>query len=453
MKQLTKIPPQAIELEEAVLGSIILEAECIHKVVDIITPESFYKNENQTIARALFDMLAKNKNIDALTLSDYLKALGKLDEIGGLYRISTLTTSIGSTANIEQHARIIQEKYLMRQIIRLNSEFQNRAFNENTDVFDLLSEIIEKFTKLTGFNNRTIKHISESLKGLMQQIEFNLINENPLLGIPTGISEFDTFSGGMQKGDLIVIAGETSNGKTALALNIAHHAANCNYRVAVYSAEMTDRQLAARVIASDCQLSAKALQYYKLNDYQLDRTHQAIGKAEKLPIYIDEMESTRYDYLERSIRIMVLRQNIDLVVIDYLQLIKSNDPRKENTAAMAEIANNIKMLARTLKIPIILISQLTRDRQNPKPSMGRLKGSGDIENAADIAWLLWQPAKYEYQNFECKTNTYQAEGLAHHIIAKGRNIGVTEFVTRFDGPTTKFTDYSAVEQMSFETPY
>lgn len=454
MDKIAKIPPQALDLEEAILGSMILENESFDRVCNIISPKSFYKHEHQLIASAIFEMHSNNKMVDLLTLSNQLKTSGKLEEVGGSYYISLLSGKITQTTNIEEYAKTVQEKYLAREIIRLTSEFSRKAYSDTTDVFALLTEALLAFSKLTGFNRSNIRHISETLKDLQAQIDFNLNNEFTITGIPTGFTEFDIHSGGLQKGDLIVIAGETSNGKTSLALNIVLNAAKRNYKCALYSCEMTDRQLAARMMAGEAGISGKAIQYYKLNEFQLDKISRGMASIEKLPIYIDEMESLRYDYLERSIRSMVLREGIELIVVDYLQLLQSTDGRKDNKDAMAEIANALKSLARTLKVPIILISQLTRDKLNPKPTLGRLKGSGDIENAADIAWLVWLPEKYGYKNFDCKMQNYQAEGLAHHIIAKGRNIGTTEFVSRFDGKITKFSNYAGAEMVSNdENPY
>lgn len=436
-----KIPPQAIDLEEAVIGAMILEQDCILRIIDIISPKSFYKSIHRVIADSIFEMINKNQNIDILTLSNFLKTKNQLNEIGGMYHLTSLTNKISTTVNIENYAKIIQEKYLAREVIRFSSQLNRSAYEDSTDVFDLIDNALLAFSKLTGFNKSNIRHISESIKSLQQLIDKNLNHNNQITGTATGLTEFDKFSNGLQNTDLVVIAGEPSNGKTALALEIVAYAAKNKTKCAIYSYEMSDRQLAARMIAGEAKVSGKTIQYYPLSEIQLEKVNRGIADIENTPIYIDEMESSRFDYLERSIRSMVINEGIELIVIDYLQLIQPNDSRKNKTDAIAEIANDIKRLARTLKIKIILLSQLSRDKLNPKPVLGRLKGSGDIENAADVVWFVWLPYKYDYQNFECKMQTYQADGLAHNIIAKGRNIGTTEFVTQFDGSITKFSDY------------
>ncbi len=448
-----KIPPQAIDLEEAVLGSLILEEKTFQDISDIISPESFYVKNNKTIALAIWEMAAQNQNIDLLTISNKLKTMSKLDEVGGAYKLSQLCSSIGSTAHIEEHARIIQEKYLAREMIRISSVIQAKAYNDTTDVFELMANAVEAFSKLSGFNSNNIHHISEGFEKITAQIDKNINNPNHLSGIPSGLDEWDKFSSGFQPGELYIIAGESSNGKTALALKVVAFAALLKYKCAVYSREMSLQQLSARILSSQIEVSSKAIQYYKLNEMQIDRVQRGIKELEKAPIYIDEMTSSKYDYLERSIRIMVLHEGIQLVVIDYLQLITPNDSRKNKVDAIADISNSLKNLALQLKVPIILVSQLSRDKMNPEPTLSRLKGSGDIENAADVVWLLWQPARYGRLDFECKSKNYGAEGLVHNIIAKGRNIGITEFVTHFEGQYTRFKNYEATNQPINSNPY
>ena len=448
-----KIPPQAIDFEEAILGAIMLESDSLSKISDLIKPESFYKPAHGLIFKELLKLSSTNKPIDLLSVTESLKKSGNLEAVGGAYAITMLTSRIASTSNIEYHAAIVQQKFIQREIIRISSEITKKAFEDTTDVFDLLGSIQEQFSALTGFERGSVRHISESLADLVKVIDRNQKNDGTLTGLPTGITAFDNFSNGLQNGDLIIISGETSNGKTSLALNIANHVAGVSKKVAIYSYEMADRQLAARLLSEKSGVNGKSIQYYKLSEPEMHAVHTGIGNLEKAPIYIDELSSSRFDYLERSIRSMVVREHIDLVVIDYLQLIKPTDSRKQKIDAIADIANDLKNLAKQLDIPIILISQLSRDKINPKPTLARLKGSGDIENAADIVWFVWQPQKYGYQDFECNFKTYESKGLAAHIIAKGRNIGTTEFVTRFAGPTTTFSNYFETTKEEIEYPY
>ena len=274
-----------------------------------------------------------------------------------------------------------------------------------------------------------------------------------MTGTPTGFLYFDKFSNGFQKGDLVIIAGETSNGKTSLALNIASNAAATGEKVVIYSYEMSDRQLASRMLSSESTVSSKHIMYDRLDNNQINAVNNGIDTLSQQGIYIDELASSKFEYLEKSIRAMVVKENATLIIIDYLQLIKINSKGFNKVDQVAEIANGIKSLAKILDVPIILLSQLSRDRQNPKPSLSRLKGSGDIENAADIIWLLWQPFIYGMESFDCIGEIYPSEGNSHHIIAKGRNIGTTEFALGFTPELTMFTNEIKIENKDNEQRY
>ena len=313
----------------------------------------------------------------------------------------------------------------------------------------MFSEAQQRYSKLAGFDTGKVKHISTVLAELTGLIDRNLTGKFELTGIPTGFDQFDKFSNGLQNGDLIIIAGETSNGKTSLALNIGQYASKTT-NIGVFSYEMVDRQLAARMLSAESFVSSKEILYSRLSSEQLDKVNVGIGKLAESQIYIYDAESSNYDYLERSIRSLVINQNIGLVIIDYLQLIKIGGNRyMSKTEQMAEIANSLKNLAKTLNIPILLLSQLTRDKNNPMPTLVRLKGSGDIENAADIVWFVWRPELYNRDDFTCINDTYTARKNSHHIIAKGRNIGITEFVLGFEKEITMFTNNIFVE----DNPY
>jgi len=436
-----KIPPQAIDIEEAVLGSILIDPYAFDKVSDKLTAETFYKDGHIRIWKALEALRAKNSPIDTLTLTMQLKSSSELEIVGGGYFITMLTSRVVSSYNIEFHASILKEKHIMRQIIRIGSDISRRAYDETEDCFELLAETQGYLTSLTGFNKGSVKHISRVLADIMKGIDYNMLNEKSITGIPTGFTFFDEFSRGLQKSDLIIIAAETSNGKTALALNITTHAASLNYKIAMYSYEMSDRQLVTRVLATTSEVNSKRIMYSKLSTDELNSVNAGIGSLAETNVWVDDLCSNSYSYLERSIRAMKIKEDIDLAVIDYLQLIQMTGVKGLSTAdKTAMIANNLKGLAKNLDIPILLISQLSRDKQNPKPTLGRLKGSGDIENAADVIWLPWHPVMHGQSTFECRGITYPSYNNSQHFIAKGRNIGVTEFALGWEKEYTRFTN-------------
>jgi replicative DNA helicase len=435
------IPPQSLDAEKALLGLLILIPEGISDV--LITPEMFYNPLHQEIFKIMMDMYLKNELIDIITLSDKLTNQGiDSDYLNQL-------TDIDTTANIEQLSEIIQTKYTSRELIRYGMEMTKKAYTD--DPMNIISELQQRLASLSGVKSSNTHHISESLRKLHEVIEKNYKGNFELTGLPTGFTLFDRLSSGLQKSDLIVIAGESSQGKTSLALNILSNVALFGHKAAIYSYEMNEIQLTARLVSSISEVSSSNIQYKKLEDNDFMSVEKAINELIDKNIFIDDVPTTSFEYLEKSIRAMVLKQEIELVVIDYLQLIQTKGNNKAE--GTANIANGLKGLAKTLNIPIILLSQLARDRANPKPTMGRLKNSGDIENAADIVWLIFRPEYYGIGEIECAGRTYSPEGLAHMMIVKGRNIGTFEFVTRFKKELTKFEDYHEEPKEAHYVPY
>ncbi len=435
-----RLQPQATDIEDAILGQLMINENSIDRVNDLIKTDSFYKDSNKLIYDCILDLHRNNNPIDLLTVTDKLKSKNKLEEAGGVYHLTMLTSNVSLAINIEHHAAILQEKYLYRRLIVHADELLTKSYDASDDVFDLIAESMDLLSALSGFDRANVKHIKDVFPIILQQIDRNITHSQELTGIGTGIKTFDRFSNGLQKGDLIIIAGETSNGKTALALNIGQNAAMLGEKVVVYSYEMSDRQLAARMLATESLVSSKEILYSRLDQPKIESVIQGIEKLSNESIYIDELVSSKYEYLEKSIRSMVVKEHATLIIVDYLQLIKLTVKGFNKVDAVAEIANNIKSLARTLNVPILLLSQLSRDRQNPMPTLSRLKGSGDIENAADVIWLVWQPSIYHRDDFDCINNVYSSEKNSHHIIAKGRNIGTTEFVLGFNAELTRFTN-------------
>ena len=432
------IPPQATEIEASLLGTILISGANID--LELFEPSVFYKNENKIIAETIAKMVAENQNIDILTVSENLQKDGLLEQVGGKDYLTQLINKIEASGDVNSYEKILYEKYMLRELIRISNEISKKAY-QNEDPFDLTSELQTLTASLLGFKSDSIRTIKEGVKSLRKLIDRNLSGTQKLTGLPTGLVDLDRFTNGLQKTDLIVIGGEPSNGKTSLAMKIALSAAKFNHPVVIYSYEMSEIQLAARLTAMETGFSAKKMQYRRLKDFELSQVDAGFGKIESLPIYIDSIPDSSFDYLEKSIRVMVQKNRMELVIIDYLQLIRHSIKSGNHAEAVAEIANRLKALAKVLNVPIVLVSQLARDKNNPKPTIGRLKGSGDIEAAADLILLPYRAEFYGKQTFECKMETYPSEGLALLMIAKGRNIGTTEMVLEFEGKTTLFKDY------------
>ena len=442
--ELGKIPPQNIELEEAILGCLLLEGLAYLKICDIITSKSFYKTTNQTIFESIARLYKNSSPIDILTVIAELKTEGKLEEVGGPYRITMLTNRISSSENIEYWAFIVQEMFLKREMIRICTETLDKAYDDTSNYFDILNDVQSELVGTIQQNKSHMRHVSDVSKEVIKIMKSNSKSENPITGIPTGFADLDRATGGFQKGDLIIISGETSNGKTSLALNITQNAAIQKHKVGVWSYEMSDTQLTARLMASCSGVSSKSILLSKLTTEEIASVVRTITPLLNSEIFIEKAGSNSYDKLEAGIRSAVIRNGIEIAFIDYLQLVRHNVKGMSKVDSIAEIANSLKNLAHSLNIPIVLLSQLARDKENPKPSIGRLKGSGDIENAADVILFVWQPSNYKMQSFDCAGQGYQSEGLAHAFIDKGRNIGKHEFVLRFNKELTLFTDYDYI---------
>ena len=437
-----KLAPQAIDLEEAVLGALMLENRVLHKINSIITGDSFYKENHRKIFDAISSLAARDEPVDILTVTNELKKDKTLDIIGGPFAITSLTERVASSAHAEYHALIIQQKYLQRKLIEITSNYNSKAFDPKKDVFDLINELQGELLALLRVNASAIKKIDEVVSGVFEIIDRNIKNQGDLTGIGTGFTAYDKFSNGLQSSDLIIIAGETSQGKTSLALNICNNAAIMfNKRVGIYSLEMSESQLGARLMSQVSEISSKQMISGKLNPLELEQLNIKIRELVESQIYIDECSSTTLDYLINSITGLKIRKNIDLVVIDYLQLISNKKQGGIREQEVADIARRLKNLAKELHIPIILISQLRRDKNDHKPTLSRLRDSGQIEEAADVIWLVYRPDHYGVQTIDFITGeSYEARGHAHMIIAKGRNIGTTEFILKFNKRITTFSD-------------
>jgi len=441
---LGKLPPQAPELEEAVLGAIMLEKDAILEIIDILKPESFYKEEHQKIFQAIIDLASANKAIDLLTVTEELKKKKQLEEIGGPVYITQLTTRVASAAHVEYHARIVAQKHIQRELIRVSSEIQTRAFDESTDVDDLLDfSEAELFNIGQGNIKKESQKVNVLIKEAIQQIEEASKRADSLIGIPSGFIKLDRMTNGWQNSDLVIIAARPSMGKTAFVLSMARTmAVEHNRSVAVFSLEMASLQLVNRLIVAETELPSNRIRNGKLADFEWEQLDYKIKKLVDAPIFIDDTPAISIFELRAKARRLKRQHNMDILIIDYLQLMTGTPDTKGNREQeVSTISRALKGIAKELNIPVIALSQLNRSVEirsgTKRPQLSDLRESGAIEQDADMVIFIHRPEKYGLMEDE---NGNSLRGLAEIILAKHRNGPIGDIYLKFKDEFAKFTE-------------
>lgn len=441
MKNFNKIPPQETEVEEAVLGALMLERSAYQKVSSILTIDSFYTEKHQIIFKAIQSLVNQSKPIDLLVVTRELKNAGDLDTIGGASYITQLTNKVASASHIEHHARIIAQSHIARQIIKITAERGAQAYDQNNDINDILSDLQNDLIGLFQHGHGNETTIAQGLTEIQNRIAFNQKNTG-LSGIGTGLHKLDKLTGGLQKTDLVIIAGDSSQGKTSFALTILKNAVmNYKARAAVYSLEMSSAQLIARILSTMTEIPSNEILGRCLTYEEAELVERATCQLNPLPVYFDEGSCSTIDQICNSIRRLTLKQKINLVIVDYLQLVGSGLKNKTDESQLAEIARRLKNIAKELNIVVIALSQFNRDPSNPRPTVTRLRGSGQIVEASDLVLLLWRPEVYDIPEFKHPFEGIPSPGLAECIVAKGRNVGTGAFLLSFNRKITGFFDY------------
>ncbi len=423
-----KVPPQAKELEEAVLGAIMLEKSAFDTVIEILKPECFYVDAHQRIFRAFQSLAQKSSPVDILTVVEELKTKEELDTVGGPYAITKLTNTVVSTANIEAHARIILQKFIQRELIRISGEIIGDAYEDSTDVFDLLDESETKMFNITNnYLKKNYDDIGNVLAKTINRIDEMRTKKEDISGVPSGFASLDRVTYGWQPTDLIIIAARPSVGKTALALNLARNAALSKTKptpVAFFSLEMSAAQLVQRILSAESEIGLEKINRGKLEDYEYQQLHtKGIKKLEQAPIFIDDTAALNIFEFRAKARRLVNKHQVGLIIIDYLQLMSgSNDKGGNREQEISTISRNLKALAKELSIPIIALSQLSRAVETRKeskiPQLSDLRESGAIEQDADMVMFIYRPEYYENMANE---NGESTRGETHIRIAKHRN--------------------------------
>ncbi len=421
-----QLPPQAVELERTVLGAILLEQSALVRVIDLLRPEMFYHPQHQYIYEAIVELFNNTQPVDLLTVTEQLRKNGNLEKVGGTAALLALTQDIANTANVEYYARIIQEKYLLREMIRISNETIKKAYDPSTDVFDLLDTTEHQlFTLSETYLRRDVTPVNEALLRFFEELQKIRAKKDHIIGVPSGFMELDLLTSGWQKGDLIIIAARPSMGKTAFALNIARNAAvEYGYPVVIFSLEMPEDQLTQRLLSAEAEINAERLRRAELSDQEFQLLWSKAQQLQQAPIYIDDTPALSIFDLRARARRLKADKNIALIVIDYLQLLHGppNAKRMNREQEVAAISRSLKALAKELNIPVIALSQLNRAPEtrggDKRPMLSDLRESGAIEQDADLVIFIHRP---EYYGFETDEQGNPTEGIAEIIIAKHRN--------------------------------
>lgn len=451
-----KLPPQAVDLEEAVLGAMLLEREALSTVIDILSPEAFYKEQNGKVFAAMVDLFNRSEPVDILTVTQELKRKGELELVGGAYYVSALTNRIASSANIEFHARIVAQKYLQRELIRLSTETIRVAYEDSTDVFELLDETTKNIFEILDSNVRK-QHdkMSTLIAKAIGEIEVASNTKEGLLGVPSGFTSLDRITGGWQKSDLLILAARPGMGKTAFVVTMAKNAAvEFNKPVAIFSLEMSSLQLVKRLISSETEIAQDKILKGNLDNHEFVQLNERIKKLSTAPLYIDDTPALSVFELRAKARRLKENQKVELIIIDYLQLMSGGKDAKGNREQeISNISRNLKSLSKELEIPIIALSQLSRQVENrpggsKRPQLSDLRESGAIEQDADMVMFIYRP---EYYGLEIDENNEPTRGKAELIIAKNRHGALETVKLRFIGQYAKFSDldYSEGQDQSY----
>ncbi len=449
-----KVQPQAIPLEEAVLGALMLDKDALPIVLDILRPESFYTDAHQNIYRAILKLFEKSHPVDLLTVTEELKKSGDLESIGNGYYLVELTNRVASSANIEFHARIVAQKHIQRELIKVSTQIIRDAYEDTTDVFTLLDDAEKGLFNVTQNNlSRQYESMGELASKTLKILEELKNKKDGLTGVPTGFTNLDRITAGWQPSDLIIVAARPGMGKTSFTLSLARNAAvDFQKPVALFSLEMASTQLVQRLISMESEISATKLRSGKLEEYEWQQLHTTIERMSEVPIFIDDTPGINIFELRAKCRRLKMQHDIQMVIIDYLQLMSGGMEGSRNGGnreqEISSISRALKGLAKELNVPIIALSQLSRAVEvrggSKRPQLSDLRESGAIEQDADIVTFIYRPEYYQIMEDETGQSL---KGIAEIIIAKHRNGALDTVKLRF---TDQFAKFSDLEDMNFD---
>ncbi len=441
---LGRIPPQSLEAEQSVLGSMLIDKEVVPVVMEILKPEDFYRPDHKEIYDVIIELFDRAQPIDLITVSERLKLHGKLELVGGLEYLTNIATEVPTTANVKHYAKIVEEKALLRKLIKASSDIVDLGYSASEEVSFILDKAEQNiFDILQKRSSQGFVPIKDVLVDTFNKLEELYNNSGNITGIPTGFADLDFKTSGLHNSDLILIAARPAMGKTAFALNLAQNAAvHSNVPVAVFSLEMSREQLVNRMLCSEAMVDSNRMKTGKLEDNDWQKVAKALGPLSEAPIFIDDTPGVSITEIRAKCRRLKLEHNLGLVIIDYLQLMQGSRSKSENRQQeISEISRSLKILAKEINVPVITLSQLSRApeaRTDHRPILSDLRESGAIEQDADIVMFLYRD---DYYNPET-----EKKNIAEVILAKHRNgsTGTVELV--WLGQYTKFANLEKFRQ-------
>lgn len=447
-----KLPPQNLEAEQAVLGAIILDNEALPKVIEILSPEDFYKEAHRRLYNVIIGLFDETKPVDIITLTEYLRKNNELEAVGGISYLSHLANCIPTSANIRHHAKIIREKALLRSLIQTSSHIVSKVYEDNLDADEMVDYAEKMIFDIADKRTRTsFTSLKDVIRDTFKMIEHLYDKKEAITGIPSGFKDLDELTSGFQPGDLIIIGGRPGMGKTAFALNIAQHVAiDLKEPVAIFSLEMSKEQLAMRMLCAESMVDSSRVRKGFITKQDWPKLTNAAGRLAEAPIFIDDSSSINvFDIRAKARRLKMEHGGLSLVVVDYLQLMRSRGNFERREQEISDISRSLKALAKELKVPVIALSQLNRaveQRGEKKPTLADLRESGAIEQDADVIIFLYRDEVYNRNNPSNK-------GKAEVIVAKQRN-GPTDIINlTYLADSTRFVDFTNVSYETEEEVY
>ncbi len=436
-----RVPPHSLEAEQSVLGGLMLDNSAWDTVADLVTEGDFYRHDHRLIFRAVSTLCARGEPVDVVTVSEWLEQHKELDKAGGLAYLAEIANSTPSAANIKAYATIVRERSVLRQLIHVGTEIGNAAFNtEGRDCAQLLDhaeQMVFRIAEQGRPNQNNFRPIRDLLVDVTDRIDKLYHQDTPYTGVPTGFTDFDERTSGLQSSDLVIIAGRPSMGKTSFAMNIAEHAAiKSRVPVAVFSMEMPGEQLVMRMLSSLGRIDQHRVRTGRLNDEDWPRLTSAMSILSEAPLFIDDTPALNPTELRARARRIKRDHGLGLIVIDYLQLMQVPGTKENRTNEISEISRSLKALAKELQVPVVALSQLNRgleQRPNKRPVMSDLRESGAIEQDADLITFIYRDEVYHEDSPD--------KGIAEIIIGKQRNGPIGTVRLTFLGPYTRFENY------------
>jgi replicative DNA helicase len=442
---LDRLPPQNIEAEQSILGAVLLENDALMKAIEILSPQDFYRESHRKLFNVMIELFEKNEVIDLITVSEVLKRKNELDDAGGVTYLSSLVGMVPTAANVRYHSKIVKQKALLRSLLRSATEIAAKVYESAMEADEMVDfaertifDISDRRTKTSFFT------LKEVMKSSFEMIEHLYDKKEAITGVPSGFADLDELTTGFQPGDLIIIGGRPSMGKTALGLNIAQHVAlEMREPVAVFSLEMSKEQLALRMLCAEAMVDSNGVRKGFIRKEDWHKLTSAAGRLAEAQVYIDDSSGTSVLEMRAKARRLKMEHHgaLGLVVVDYLQLMRGRGSFERREQEISEISRSLKGLAKELKVPVIALSQLNRGveaRNDKRPSLADLRESGAIEQDADVIIFLYRDEVYNKNNPSNK-------GEAEVIIAKQRNGPTDTIKLTFLASSTRFVPYTKME--------